>query len=893
MLNIDFNRNWTYCREGEEVQIPVTLPHDAMLHEARQADAESGSAGAYFPGGIYLYRKEFDVPAEWAGRQVLVRFEGVYRNATVTLNGAGNWQIVNGYTERSFDVADALRYGEKNEILVRVDNSKQPNSRWYSGSGIYRPVSLLVLPAVRIEEEGVRVRTLSIAPAEIEVTTAHNGGRVKVEILERGCVADGTAEGACGCVMEGAGNCVTDGIAEGVGTCVADGAGDCVRLAIPDAKLWSAEHPELYTARVTLFDGDMIADTREVTFGIRQISWSPKGFFVNGEETLLRGGCLHHDNGVLGACAYSEAEDRKVRIMKELGFNAIRSAHNPCSRALLDACDRYGMYMMDETWDMWYRHKSKYDYADRIREFWQDDIRALVRKDFNHPSVIMYSIGNEISEPAKEEGLHFAQGLIDLFHGLDPDRPVTAGLNLMIVANAAKGKEMYNADGGINMDTAAGIGGSEEAEEKVESAGVADGQTEAAQKAAGGAASETEAAQEAAAPQMPDFSKMDSTMFNMIAMQMGSGMNHSADGDDADLATTPILDALDLAGDNYASGRYPMEGEKHPERVIFGSETLPPDLADNWAMVKKFPYLVGDFMWTAFDYLGEAGIGAWSYSPDGMQFDKPYPWLIGGAGVIDILGNPDAEALWAGMVWGTDTGVKMAVTPANHPGVEPYHSAWRGTNAVRSWSWRGCEGNPVKVEAYSDGAEVALFLDGEEIGRRPVEKYRAVFETLYRPGRLEVVAYDADGRETGRDVLVSAGEELQIRLTPEFPSEGIQAGPATGREQSAAPYGKVEPGQVVFISVSLADANGNVESNADELLTAEVTGGELLGFGSASPCTVDSFVTGRYAAYYGRALAVVRAVDGDLRLKVSSESGLEAELNLGLASGYAAHHFSV
>lgn len=823
MFNIDFNRNWTYCREGEEVQIPVTLPHDAMLHEARQADAESGSAGAYFPGGIYLYRKEFDVPAEWAGSQILVRFEGVYRNATVTVNGAGGWQIVNGYTERSFDVTDTLRYGEKNEILVRVDNSKQPNSRWYSGSGIYRPVRLLVLPEIRIEEEGVRVRTLSIDPAEIEVTTVHNGGRVKVEILE--------------------------------GKCVAEGAGDCVRLSIPEAKLWSAEHPTLYTARVTLFDGDVVADTREVTFGIRKLTWSPKGFFVNGEETLLRGGCLHHDNGVLGACAYDEAEERKVRIMKELGFNAIRSSHNPCSRALLDACDRYGMYMMDETWDMWYQHKSKYDYADRIREFWKDDILSLVRKDFNHPSVIMYSIGNEISEPAKAEGMAFAQGLIDLFHQLDPDRPVTAGLNLMIVANAAKGKEMYNADGGINMDTAADIS----------SSGAAEGSEteEGADCPAPGETAASATPQETPAPQMPDFSKMDSTLFNMIAMQMGSGMNHSADGDDADLATTPILDALDLAGYNYASGRYPMEREKHPERVIFGSETLPPDLADNWAMVKKLPYLVGDFMWTAFDYLGEAGIGAWSYSPDAMQFDKPYPWLIGGAGVIDILGNPDAEALWAGMVWGTDTGVKLAVTPANHPGEEPYHSAWRGTNAVRSWSWQGCEGNPVKVEACSDGAEVALLLDGELIGRKAVEKYRAVFETIYRPGRLEAVSYDADGKETGRDVLVSAVAERRIHLTPEL--------------------SKAEPGQVVFISVSLADEAGNVESNADELLTAEVTGGELLGFGSANPRTADSFVAGRYKSYYGRALAVVRVGEGDLRMKVRGESGLAAQLVLSQA----------
>ena len=825
MKMINLNRSWEFCREGEETSRTVTLPHDAMLHEARQADAESGSAGAYFPGGVYIYRKEFDVPSEWKGQQVLIRFEGIYRNAVIAVNGEDCFEIANGYTERSFDLTELLRYGEANEIRVRADNSKQPNSRWYSGSGIYRPVTLIVLPETRIEEEGVRIRTLSIDPARIEIATAHRGGSVKVEIL--------------------------DGLDP-----VAAAEGDHVEIPVPGARLWSAEHPHLYVCRVTLFDGERAVDSREISFGIRRISWSSKGLFVNGEETLLRGGCLHHDNGVLGACTYEESEWRKVRIMKELGFNAIRSSHNPCSRALLSACDYYGMYMMDETWDMWYQHKSKYDYADRIRDFWQDDIRSLVRKDYNHSSVIMYSIGNEISEPAKPEGMEFAQKLIDAFHAEDPDRPVTAGLNLMIVANAAKGKEMYNAEGGINKDTAVDIGGQEQASEETSGADAA------------GAGEE--------APQMPDFSKMDSTMFNMIAMQMGSGMNHSADGDDADQATSPILDALDLAGYNYASGRYPMEGEKHPNRVIYGSETLPPDLADNWAMVKEYPYLVGDFMWIAFDYLGEAGIGAWSYSPDAMQFDKPYPWLIGGAGVIDILGNPDAEAYRNQMIWGTDSGVKMAVTPANHPGEEPYHSAWRGTNAVRSWSWKGCEGNPVQVEVYSDGTEVEVILNGESLGRKTVEKYQAIFETVYRPGRLEAVSYDADGRETGRDLLVSAAEDLELHIDPESSSQKNCAAMDVGcrREEKE----DCREGRIIYVPVTLADAEGRVESNADELLSAEVSGGELLGFGSANPRTVDDFTSGQYTSYYGRALAVVRMEEGrEAVLLVRSASGKCAE----------------
>lgn len=296
-----------------------------------------------------------------------------------------------------------------------------------------------------------------------------------------------------------------------------------------------------------------MVDIQESVFGIRMVEWSPQGLFINGKETLLRGGCLHHDNGIVGACAYEESEERRVRIMKENGFNAIRSAHNPCSRAMLDACDRLGMYVMDETWDMWYQHKSKYDYATDFMDNYKEDIRTMVEKDYNHPSVIMYSIGNEVSEPAKAEGKELAKEMIELCHKLDGSRAVTAGINLMIIANAAKGKEMYHAEGGINTEAAGDIGG--------------DGQS---------------------AP-MPDMSRMDSTMFNSMTQMVGSNMNHSADGEEADCATSPILDMLDIAGYNYASGRYPMEGKAHPDRLIFGSETFPHEIGKNWKWLNNIP----------------------------------------------------------------------------------------------------------------------------------------------------------------------------------------------------------------------------------------------------------------------------------------------------------------
>lgn len=744
---IDFCKNWEFSKIGDEGSMLVTLPHDAMIHEKREAECESGSAGAYFPGGVYEYKKTFDVPTEWEGKKVLIRFEGVYRKAEIYMNGVKIGRIVNGYTERTFELAHVLNYGAENTLKVVVNNSELPNSRWYSGSGIYRPVTLFVLEQSYIALDGVKVATVSYAPAKIAVSVRHIGGEVSVSILDRDKI-------------------------------MAEGLGDEIELEIPDAKLWNDDTPFLYTCKVTLQDNGSIMDSRECAFGIRMIEWSPQGLLVNGQETLLRGGCVHHDNGILGACAYAEAEERKVRIMKEYGYNAIRSAHNPCSRAMLDACDRLGMYMMDETWDMWYQHKNKYDYASDFMDHYEDDIVSMIQKDYNHPSVIMYSIGNEVSEPAKGEGMELARKMIDIMHGLDVSRPVTVGLNLMILANAAKGKEMYRADGGINAEAAGGISG------------------DTAQDAEG-VVGDTQ--------QMPDMSQMNSTMFNQLTMMIGTGMNHSADGEEADKATSSILDAVDIAGYNYASGRYPLEREAHPNRIVLGSEIFPQDIAVNWEMVEQYPYLIGDFMWTAWDYLGEAGIGAWAYTEEAISFDKPYPWLLGGAGAIDLIGHGDGSALLAKAVWGKNNGkLGIAVTPANHPGVEIIKSAWCGTNAIPSWSWKGCEGNPVTVEVYTRTVRVALLLNGEVIGEADTENCKVSFETVYQPGVLSAVGYDENGTAVESGSLQSATGTNSIYLKVEN----------TERDNE----------ELVFINVDICGENGEIESNADEVLTIDAVG---------------------------------------------------------------------
>ena len=754
MKRIAFNNKWTFNGKS------VTLPHDAMLYERRNPKAACGSAGAYFPDGNYVYEKTFSRPA---AEHVLLQFEGVYKNAKVFLNGKEAGGAAYGYIPFFVEADEYLIDGEN---TIRVECSvKHPDSRWYSGAGIYRPVWLWEGPKDSIEPESVKISTVSYDPAVIRVQSPKE---ITVEI--------GSITG-----------CGTD-----------------FDLVLPNAKLWSDEEPNLISAHVT--HGE---DSEDITFGIRKIDWSPKGLFINGKETLLRGGCIHHDNGVLGAAAWDEAEWRRVKKLKDAGFNAIRSAHNPCSRAMLEACDALGVYMMDESWDMWFISKNPIDYGRQWRNNYLEDLEAMVHRDFNHPSVILYSIGNEVGEPAKAEGLAKEKEMVEFLHELDPSRPVSGGFNLMIIANAAKGKSLYKEDGS----------GRDESDDN-------------------------------------RMQGMSSTMFNMIASMVGTGMNKAANSKKADAATSPALDALDIAGYNYASGRYPLEGRAHPERLIFGSETFPQDLPKNWAMVKQYPYLIGDFMWTAWDYLGEVGIGAWAYTPDGKGFQKPYPWLLADTGAMDILGDPNGELFMASAVWDRLDRPAICVQPLGRA-MKPAKGVWRGTNAIPSWSWRGCEGEKATVEVYFNAARVELILNGKRIGSAKVKGCKAAFKVAYAPGTLTAIAFDAAGKELARNSLVSAVDP-KITVKPE--------------------KSLLADSDVMFVPVTLEDEMGHVESNADRRLIVTVEGGELLGFGSANPRTEDRFDAGEYTTYYGRALAVVRGKGAKLTVKAAGSETMTVTL---------------
>ena len=765
MKKMLWNNGWTFSTDGCQMQA-VTLPHDAMQAAGRRPGAPSGCGGAHYLGGRYVYEKVFTL-SEWEAQGVVrFQFDGVYRNAKVYINGQEAGGASYGYLPFFAEATGLVCEGE-NLIRVEVDNSQQPNSRWYSGGGIYRSVWMWTGENAHIEPFGIRVTTLGIDPAMIRVETAHTGDGVAVEVW------DGE-------------------------TMVAKAEGDSAEMTIPNAKLWSAETPNLYRCHVRLTQNGAVADEADQYFGIRTLHYDTTGFYVNGQRTMLQGGCLHHDNGIIGACSIPEAEERKLRILKNAGFNAIRCAHNPASTDLLEACDRLGVYVMDEMWDMWYQRKTKFDYAIDFPTHWQADVEAVVARDYSHPSVILYSIGNEVTEPHEEKGVLLGKDIIHLLHQLDPTRPVTVGLNMALVAMCANGVSLF-----------AGV---DEPPKEVEYA-------------------------------------INSTMFNE-AVSKSEHMFTAAVIPEVDRVSSPMLDAVDIAGYNYGCNRYPLDAQDHPNRVVVGSETFPHHLAKTWKTIENLPYVIGDFMWTAWDYIGECSIGAWAYGEEALAFSKVYPWKLADCGAFDLLGDPTGEALWAAAVWKGET--KLGVRPVPYPTQTLARGTWRGTNAIPSWSWQGCEGMMAEVEVFTPGAEAELYLNGKRVERKATEDLRAFFTVPYEAGLLETVAYDEAGNIIGRDALVSAGNDLHWQITCESDT--------------------LEAGKVAYFAITLEDEQGNVESNRDAELTLSVSGGTLLGFGSAKVRTEAEFLTGHYPSYYGRALAAVRVTDAqNFSIRVTAE----------------------
>jgi len=804
MEKLNFNRDWTFYKDGhEETSQTIDLPHDAMISEPRDPECKNGMNTGYFPGGKYWYVKTFELPKAYKNQSVVFEFEGVYRNANVTINGEEAAYCPYGYTNFYVPASKYLKPGAKNVIKVFVDNADEPNSRWYTGSGIYRPVSMYVLDPLHIDLNGIKVGTVSYAPEKIEV-------KVKVvNDLENDKEFGITTEILFGGKVVASNKQKSSARSKGKADIV-------IPLDIPNAALWNADHPDLYQCRVKLSNGDEVVEA----FGIRLIDWDSKnGFCINGETVKLAGACIHHDNGPLGACAFPTAEERRIRILKEQGFNAIRSSHNPCSKTMLEACDRYGMYVMDEYADMWFIPKTKFDYSRVQADWWEQDLKDMVDKDYNHPSVVMYSSGNEVSETALPRGVEVSKKYADRFRALDGTRPVTCGINLMLDYLISKGLGIYKESG----DNPA---------EKLSSSAKADGRKKGKKK---------------------DSTKPSGSAFiNNLLNSLDKIMGLLATMPSVDKVTKEAFATLDIAGYNYAALRYAKDGKKYPERVIVGAETFIKNIGYNWNLVESLPHVIGDFVWVGWDYLGEACIGAWNYEKNG------YPGLAAGSGTIDMTGFVTPQQAYLKTVWNKDRMPYVCVRPVNHSGEPHTPSTWRLTNALESWTWNGCEGRKAEVEIYSAAPMVELLVNGRSIGKKKCgakKAYKALFKTIYQPGELTAVSYDDSGREIGRKTLLTAGGEDVLTVTAE--QNELRA---NGED-------------LAYINIALTDSNGSIKVLREDRLTVKVEGaGTLAALGNSAGRTEETYFQATHRAFEGRALGIIKAgyKAGKIGVKISA-----------------------
>lgn len=515
----------------------------------------------------------------------------------------------------------------------------------------------------------------------------------------------------------------------------------------------------------------------------------------------------------MGAVSYEEADRRKVRLLKDAGYNAIRSAHNPASQAILNACDEYGMYLMDELYDMWYIHKSKYDYANLTEKNWKKDMADMIAQDYNHPSVVMYSIGNEISETAQKQGPEWTRMLTEGCHAMDSTRPVTCCVNLMLDALISVGLGVYKE---TDVNKAAEKGN------KVKKTPLS-----------------------------------GSTFINRLINAANWGMQAIAWLPITDRATKKSFAEMDVCGYNYGQIRYLKDKKKYPDRVIVGSETLLRDLASNWKKVKENKHLIGDFVWSAWDYLGEAGVGSWAYEAE-SGFTKGYPWLLADCGLYDITGYLTTQGQYSKTVFNERIKPVIAVSQVHHAGEKHCASTWRMTNTIECWSFEGQEGKQAEIEVYSAAPFVELKVNGKSLGKKACgesKKYIAHFKTVYQPGNLEAIAYDQEGKVLETSMLCTAGKENILTLSPE-------------KLELCA-----DSQDLCYLNIEITDQNGTIKMSKDTEVTVKVTGaGKLVGLGSANPRTEERYYENTWRTYLGRAQAIIQSteISGAIHVEVSA-----------------------
>ena len=780
-----FDDDWKFFRgdiEGAEQSSfddntwrNIDLPHDWSIEKL--PDQKAGevvgpfskksigtTATACTVGGTGWYRKTFTLPVSDKFSQTIISFDGVYMNCDVWVNGKLLGSHPYGYTAFHFDITNYLNpAGQPNVIAVKVKNEGQ-NSRWYSGSGIYRHVWLIRKQAVGIAQNGVCITTEGISDNEAEIKLS-------------AVVEDKTGEDKMVkliiSVVDPNGN--TSKTVETSEITISSESHEFVQeITIPAAKLWSIEKPNLYTAEIQVIVKGELTDKVTETFGIRTIHFdAQKGFTLNGKTLFLKGGCMHHDNGFLGSATIDRAEERRVELMKAFGFNAIRTSHNPPSTQFLDACDRLGVLVMDEAFDQWVRPKNPEDYHLYFEEWWKKDLESMVFRDMNHPSVIMWSIGNEINERADTTGYIITKMLADEVRKLDPTRPVTEAI---------------------------------------------------------------------------------------CGFWDHPGQEWST--------TAPAFAFLDVGGYNYLWEKYEPDHILFPERIMVGTESFPGDILNYWNQVEKNTWVIGDFVWTAMDYLGETGLGNSSLTRGPRVGLKRWPWFNANCGDIDLCGFKKPQSYYRDVVW-DNSKIEMLVHTPIPEGKRETVSYWGWPDELPCWNWKGNEGQPMDVRVFTKYPKVRLELNGKVVAEQTIgedSKLTANFKVPYEPGELKAVAFD-DGEEVASKELRTTGDPAMIKLTA---------------DRSTI---KADRNDLSYIKVEIADAEGNVVPDAAIPVTFTVSGvGEIAGSGNACPTDMESFNNPVCKTFHGLSLVIIRpqrnSVMGNIYLAAEAPGLKKGEISI-------------
>lgn len=780
----DFSEGWRFHlgeARGAEVAAfddaswrALDLPHDWSIELPQDNTIKSGVSIGWYPRGIGWYRKHFTLTAEQMRGAVDVIFDGVQQLCEVWINGHHLGFRPNGYVPFFHTLTPYLRpAGETNVIAVRAE-CPPLSARWYPGSGIYRPVQLRCRGSVDLATWGLRINTLkrfsSTAQMQLLAELRNDTDSSQtVDLAVRLHKPDASTQDYALCTVR-----LAPRTTERVGQL----------FVVTSAQFWSPEAPALYRAELgVLQNGNQIGGMSQM-FGIRDVKVSAaKGFELNGTTIKLHGGNMHHDNGVIGAAAFAASEWRRVELMKQNGFNAIRTSHNPPSSAFLDACDRLGMLVMDEFADLWQVPKVPgvmSDYSNYFEAHWEADLRAMLARDYNHPSVVIWSIGNEIPERFMPAGLETARQLAAFIRAIDPQRPITQAFN-----------KLY--------DTPA--------------------------------------------------------------------MEHKWE------RTAPAFAPLDIGGYNYLLKEYDGEHARHPERVMAGTETYPYQAFENWQAEQQRPYLIGSFVWTGMDHLGESGVGTTKYvdAGKGLMADPrgTWPYFINWSGDIDLIGNKKAQSYYRDILW-DQSPVEILVHRPIPEGKEEKVSTFGWPDELPSWTWPGADGKALDVRVFSKAPRVRLELNGKAVGEASIDVAKGIvanFQVPYAAGELKAVALGADNTVLGSRTLTSTGAPAGLAATPEL--KAVHAG----------------RNQVIYVPIEVRDREGQLAEQAEVPLKVAVSGAaELLGFGTANPTQIESFKDSETKSFRGRALLVLRStgVPGRVQVKLDSAGLTGADLGFDI-----------